>query len=224
MENEFGSNILSAAGGVVLADPNSVACQAFRQAVTKWCNTDPNERDGSFNDYMFRELKSGTPPVPGGKALAEQIEREVPMLADQQTMKTLADRAKNALDRAKNVPTKANKSRAQQYSDVLDEVTDLTDKFKSGSLSDNSYRRLVNGQMKGLGHYQMRYPDGMFQGHPVEIKGPKDEWGKKVSPRSKADQKGDYQKVRKDGKVIEVSCKSCGGDCEEGNQCPKKKK
>ena len=131
MENAFGSNVVSPVAGVVFADPNSIACQGFRRAVTKWCKDGKGNRDGSFNDYMFRELKSkDPPPIPGGAA--DQMKREVPMLADATTMKSLADRAADASGRAKSIPTNANVARAQQHADIEDNVGSLTKQFESG--------------------------------------------------------------------------------------------
>jgi hypothetical protein len=92
-----------------------------------------------------------------------------------------------------------------------------------GEMGYDGYRAAMNKSIidkHGLLGCKLRYPDGMVNGYPVEPKGPGDDWDKKVSPWSGRDQKGDYQAIRKDGAVIEVSCESCGHACSDGNKCP----
>ncbi|KYF49765.1 hypothetical protein BE04_24730 [Sorangium cellulosum] len=207
MENSFTHNLVNMGGGIMSPGPDSTLCVAFAAAVAEFCGPPPApNRDGRFNDMLYNHLESTHPPE--GLMLAEQMKREVATLADRNTTRTLREMYKQA-------KREGNPSRIQRYGRALRGENVLRSRLGRGEITHNQYRRLSNNNLSqsGLGARQFRYPDGMLNGYPVEFKSPNDKWGNKVSNKSGGDQKADYQKIREDGQVIEVSCESCNHPC-----------
>jgi hypothetical protein len=216
MENSFTHNLINMGGGIMSPGPQSTMCKAFETAVKAFCD-DEGKRNGRFNDYYDRALKGTHPPE--GLMLSEQMKRETAHFAHRDSP-TLSLR---------DLYHKAKKEGAD---------ADLLERLRGAIRDDSKFRSFMgDGRMKswdgfrnamnksiigehGLLGCKLRYPDGMVNGYPVELKGPGDEWDKNISPWSGRDQKGDYQQIRPDGAVIEVSCESCNHPCKNGNKCP----
>jgi len=207
VENSFTHNLVNMGGGIMSPGPDSTLCVAFAAAVAEFCGPPPApNRSGRFNDMLYDHLHSTHPPE--GMDLARQMQREVAMLSDQNTTRTLRQMYRQA-------QREGNQNRIQRYGQALRGDNVLRSRVGSGEISFNEYRRLSNNNLSqaGMGARQFRYPDGMLNGYPVEFKSPVDRWGTNVSNKSGGDQMADYQKIRKDGQVIEVSCESCNHPC-----------
>ncbi len=207
MENSFTHNLVNMGGGIMSPGPDSTLCVAFAGAVAEFCGPPPApNRNGRFNDMLYDHLHGTHPPE--GMMLAEQMKRETAMLSDRDMTRSLRQMYRDA-------KREGNPDRIRRYGQALRGDNVLRGQLGSGAIDFNEYRRLSNNNLAqaGLGARQFRYPDGMLNGYPVEFKSPNDRWGTNVSNKSGGDQKADYQKIRKDGQVIEVSCESCQHPC-----------
>lgn len=218
-ENSFTHNLVNMGGGIMSPGPDSTLCVAFAGAVAEFCGPPPPpNRSGRFNDMLYNHLQNTHPPA--GAQLAQQMKREVAILADANTARTLRQMHKDAKKQLKNATNAADQAQAAgriaRYNGALRGENVLRSQLGSGAIDHNQYRRLSNNNLmqNGLGARQFRYPDGMINKYPVEFKSPVDSWGSRVSPKSGGDQQADYQKIRQDGKVIEVSCESCNHPCQ----------
>ena len=159
---------------------------------------------GKFNDEFFKQL---------GKT---DLIREVTLVVSKNSAETLPTLLETAIQNG------CSTDHLNTLTSLSYQEEELRSLAEAGEGSFDGIRSTMTGALKsedmclkGSGWWT-RYPDAMSpDGTPIEIKGPGDEW--------RPGQFNDYKKVRKDGKVIEVSCQTCNSDCTDGNMCPQDK-
>lgn len=193
--------LIQGGGGLAASGKQDAICKAFREAVAKYC-AKPHKKRGTFNDYFFKELKRFD------KQLAKQLQREVPVL-----MK-LAGKAGAVVGPIASVAKDASLGVAQALAAYMmkgySPISGMPGKIGAAdSLRTTVHGRylwgrgkLINGKVPGVNRFYPRYPDAMWNGQVVEIKGPGDTWN---SPG----QAPDYQKISAPKEPIVPSCGSC---------------
>jgi hypothetical protein len=197
-KNVPAGTVMSAGAGVISPGSDSLLCQAFNEAVEAWCDPERVKNGTEFNDYFFAALENQGPE---GAALAQSIAREVPILVNKttgivQTLEAAAETNPVAAGLAETIETfmpAGSVAAAKAWK-----------AFRWRSL-------LQSWRTPGKGG-SLKFPDGMADGTPIEIKGPGDTY--------REGQVEDYKKVSTSGNLTEISCESCGNDCNEGNKCP----
>lgn len=204
-DNALSSNIVHAGGVAVSPGPESALCKAFKEAVDEWCKPDRKKDGTEFNDYFFEKLAGNKPK---GAALADRIKREVPILVTS---------AGGTVTGATTLAAAAKAGGPLSGAEILRKA--LQDKIPAATVAARKawkgfrWRALFTSWgISGKGG-SLKFPDGMLDGVPIEIKGPRDTY--------RPGQLEAYSKVSVNGKVIEVSCEKCGATCHDaGNKCP----
>lgn len=201
---QAGAKIVHAGGTTVSPGKHSYLCKAFAKAVTKWCDPNRQKNGKEFADYVMDEL----PGIkPNGAAYAAQITSEVPTVAKWAS-------GTGASTVTAYTAAKAGTPIGAALAAIAGPIAQAASSLASGAMTRGQYRRHMNNLVGNAigGRRRMRYPDGMINGQPIEIKGPTDKFG--------PGQLEDYNQIDPNKPTIEVSCKSCGHKCANGNKCP----
>ncbi len=199
-------NLIAAFGAAALDGTAHALCAAFVSAVAAWCANDPKTKGHDFNNVFFEKLADQNPK------LAESITREAPMLVTKGT----ADPIGMLVDLQKGVGCSVIEMNMARG--ILDALTLLTGTAAAVAGWARSFRMQgINALARegGKSAYGIKYPDGMMKdGQLLEVKGPKDTFGKQQYEAY------DNQSRAKTGKPpLVVSCGSCGADCDNGTPC-----
>ena len=181
--------IIGGAGGGAGLSAKGAACKALAASVTAYAGTDPEKREGTFNDFFFEALEK-TKPV--GTAMAESIKGDGAYTAPLASASIAAAVAKGS---GKN---------AQAAQRVLATNAAASGGPKSPSLA--AWSKLGAPWLAGdPPAAKPRFPVGTLNNEPIEVKAPTDTY--------EPGKLEDYQHVSRDTKVIEVGCESCGEAC-----------
>ncbi|WP_437305817.1 hypothetical protein [Sorangium sp. So ce388] len=201
MATQTPEQLISGGGGLAASGKQEAMCNAFREAVRKYC-AKPEGQRGTFNDYFFKELKRFD------KKLAKQLQREVPII-----MK-LAGKASAFVGPATAVARDASLGAAQALAAyMLKGYSPMSGMPRKPGAADSMrmsthgrYRwgrgKLLNGKVPGANRFFPVFPDAMWNGQVVEVKGPGDTWNRNGQAQ-------DYQKISAPNEPIVPSCGSC---------------
>lgn len=182
-------NIISGGGGGAGLSAKDAACKAFKATVEAYKGTDPQDRDGTFNDFFFKALEK-TKPV--GTAMAETIKGDGTYTAPKASESIAAAVARG---------TGKNAQAAQR---VLAMSAAISGGATSPSLS--AWAKLGAAWLASDPPAATPvFPFGTIENKPIEVKAPTDTYepGKLEA----------FQHISRDTKVIEVGCTACGEDC-----------
>lgn len=225
-------NVVHAGAPVPDADAQNAICEAYKNALSKYCaNPRPKPR-GKFNDYFFEALRN---TKPNGAKIAAKTVREAPMMVDTGA----------AMVRGTVAPGKSAvlASRLAKDSSLCGEIAGafvaatqaaasglgaggrVTGAFAKGVLG-NQVRSCL-----GLGGYiaqiggtpvwricramgiRVRFLDGLYNGNPLEIKGPHD--------RERPEQFNDNKLLNKGREPFLATPEQCNVPQSVLDACPK---
>lgn len=196
MGNKGIGTIVSAGAPVVALGAKDAACKAFGATVKAYCNTKPEDRKGTFNDYFFETLEK-TKPV--GTALAESIKGD-----DTVTQAKPSESIAAAVARGSGRSAQAARRVAQTQA--------ATAGTPARSPSLGAWSKLGAAWLgKDPPASKPVFPVGTLNNAPIEVKAPTDTY--------EPGKLEELQHVSRDTKLVEVGCESCGEDCGKGNSC-----
>jgi len=181
--------VLGGAGGGAGLSAKAAACKALAASVTAYQGTEPELREGTFNDFFFEALEK-TKPV--GTAMAESIVGDGAYSAPA---------AKASIAAA--VATGVGKAAAAAQRVIATNAA-AAGGPKSPSLA--AWSKLGAPWLASEPPAaKPRFPVGTLNNEPIEVKAPTDTY--------EPGKLEDYQHVSRETKVVEVGCQSCGEDC-----------
>lgn len=187
--------IVSAGAPALGLSAKDAACKAFGAAVKAYRGTNPEERDGTFNDFFFQALEK-TKPI--GSALAESIKGD-DAIVDARPSESIAAAV-----------ARGSGPSAQAARRILATSAAMKGAPRSPSLS--AWSTLGAPWLsKAPPSARPVFPSGSLNHSPIEVKAPSDTY--------EPGKLEELQHVSRDTKVIEVGCESCGEDCAKGNCC-----
>jgi hypothetical protein len=181
--------IVSAGAPAIGLSAKDAFCKAFGASVKAYRGTDPEDRNGTFNDYFFEALEK-TKPV--GTELAETIKGD-DTIAGARPRESIAA-----------VVARGTGRNAQAARRILATNAAASHMPKSPSLS--AWARMGAVWLgKDPPSARPRFPMGRLNNQPIEVKAPSDTY--------EPGKLEDFQHISRDAKVVEVGCESCGEDC-----------
>ncbi|MEZ4447376.1 MAG: VRR-NUC domain-containing protein [Polyangiaceae bacterium] len=213
MATQVPVNLVNGGGALTPLQIKRAACKAFRQAVDEYCQGAPGSR-GDFNDKFFEKLQNVTPH---GSTLAQNMAREVPVLAGQ-----AGTAAAGVAGTAANVAAANPGSAIAQivhgsYVKSAAAIGGGMGTAAAGVITSCFSIYRMFGRAGGrwpffnalrAGGFRIGFPDAMIGNQAIEIKGPGDSFRK--------NQKETFDAASKPNPTIVVDCKSCNANCKNG--------
>ena len=218
MATQVPVTLVNGGGALTPLQIKRACCKAFREAVDEVCQGAPGSR-GNFNDKFYEKLQGVTPH---GSSLAQNMAREVPVLAGQAGT-AAAGMAGTAADVAAAAPSSAVAQNVHNaFVQEAAAVGNISGTAAPGTIANcfSIGAMFASYAVKGsrgvfrffnalrAGGFRLGFPDGMIGTQAVEIKGPGDSFRK--------NQKETFDAASKPNPTIVIDCQSCGANCKNG--------